>query len=268
MFKLDASEAFNYPLRGRNSFLVAALLIPAAIIGIIVTVAGAVALSGQVNPNTEQLQLVKLTLAVTAVILVLIAAPCVLLTGFFIRATRAVGRGVTGVLPGWGNLPELFLTGLGSWVVGLGLGLLPLATLGLIIAWSMTSLGLGQEQQHAAFSRAIASGGAFLVLGGFLLLALLACVLAPMANLRYAMSGSVLAALNPAGLVRDILRAPGDYVLCLLAPMGLNSVAGGVMSIVPPLLLLYLPFTVYSQLFTANLLGQYWRLHVAEARPE
>jgi hypothetical protein len=269
MFQLDAVEAFNYPLRGRNSFLVAALLIPAAIIGAILTVTVAVAMSGEVSRTVDRdhlAQLVKLAIAAGVAVSLLCAAPCLLLAGFVIRAMRGVARGVSGALPGWESLLSLGLAGLGSCLVALAVGLVPLAVAGLGLGWlvRLTSVA-NQRQLDAAFAHSLNSGAFFLFFGLLLGSLLLACVVLPMATLRYAMYESVLAALNPLGIARDILRAPGDYVLCLLAPAGLNSVAGSVMAFVPPLMLLYLPFTVYSQLFAANLLGQYWRLHVADA---
>lgn len=266
MFKLDAAEAFNYPFRGMASFLIAALLIPAAIAAVILVVVLAVVMSGQIAHAQDTTEMVKLAVGSIALIFVLVAVPGLLLMGFYVRAIRAVANGVSGVLPAWEGLGALVAEGLGSCLVGLGVTLVPLSLWGVAGVGMMRILLLNPQKQEEAAMNLITTGGGLFFLLAFIATALLAQFLLPMATLRFAMTGSVLSALNPAGIFQDIRRAPSDYVLAVVAAMGLNSVAGMVFSIVPPLMLLWLPFGVYSQLFSANLLGQYWRLHVADAR--
>lgn len=266
MFKLDSAEAFNYPFRGRNSFLVAVLLIPAAILGILATVFGAVLLSGQLSWNSSHLDLARLIQIVVSagvVVVLLSIVPGLLLAGFVIRAMRAVGRGVSGALPGWESPSSLLVTGFGSMVVALVVGLVPLAVFsgGLV---TLLQVLFVEQQQQGAFGNFLTSGSAVIFILVFLVSLVCAALVMPMATLRYAMHGSVLAGLNPMGIVQDILRAPVDYAMCLLFPMALSMVANTVMTFLPPLFLLSLPFQVYCQLFGANLLGQYWRLHVAD----
>ena len=210
--------------------------------------------------------MIQVVLGAGAVIFLLCAVPGLLLTGFYVRAIRSVANGVRGILPDWQGLGELIVLGVGSLVVTLGVTLIPLTVLGVGAA---AFAGVMLQNPHGGQDAltGLITGGGLLFLLAFIATALLAQFLLPMATLRYAMLGSVLSALNPAGIFQDIRRAPSDYVLAVVAAMGLNSVAGMVFSIVPPLMLLWLPFGVYSQLFSANLLGQYWRLNVADAHP-
>jgi hypothetical protein len=96
-------------------------------------------------------------------------------------------------------------------------------------------------------------------------------LLAPMAILRLARTDSVLSAANPLGVLGDIFRGGLDYLafwgvvlatyLVLHTAMALASLL--TMGLLTPVVILLAPACyVYIKLFSAQLLGQYGRVHL------
>jgi hypothetical protein len=89
-----------------------------------------------------------------------------------------------------------------------------------------------------------------------LFLGLVVPVLLPMALVRLAVLRSVPAALSPGGILGDIGRSPLHYFLVLAIVWLAHAAVSAVLGWLP---FLWLPVTVYFQLFAAHLLGQYQR---------
>lgn len=234
-------------------FLIACVGLPAVTTALVL----AVAAFGLVEAEGGDLGVLFRTAGgVLAVSAVIVAIPCLLLGGYWLRAVRQVGHGAT-ELPAWNELLSMLGEGLaGSVVLGV-LGAGPFALWFWLLFAAAGALHVEKARMVGVLTSFLGTlpGVGFVL--AFLFLAVVVPALLPMALLRLARLRSVPAALNPAGIVRDILRAPLNYLAVLVAVAVVHAAVSAVLGWLP---MLWLPLTIYFQLFAASLLGQHAQL--------
>lgn len=221
------ADALRYPFQGVGRFLIACLALPgitAAGLALILYVALLKSEGGDLGV------LFRATGYVVAVSLPVVGLPCALLTGYWLRAIREVSQGAT-ELPRWDRLGQLLGEGLVGMLVGLFLCVAPFA----LCLWGLVRGSHGQGVTHY-----VGTGPGLALVLTITALVLVIPPLWPLAMLRVALGRSV------------PVRWEYGLVLALLyfGHLAVTAVLGW-------LPFLWLPATVWFQLFAAHLLGQY-----------
>jgi hypothetical protein len=102
----------------------------------------------------------------------------------------------------------------------------------------------------------------------FLLLALccwaLVLLFSPMATLRLALGKGPLEALSPKGLLADIRKGWGDYLMCCVLVGALSMGFTAAQTAFPLLIVVSFPMQVYLQLVWSYLLGGYAKAYLGD----
>lgn len=182
----------------------------------------------------------------------LIGLPFVM--GYFLEVVRRVAAGRADVLPEWDRLGDKFAEGL---IVTIILIILAIPMTLFSCLWSVLGPALDQAGPRTGLLLLLLMLAA---IGLFLLFALLYTVVTPAVIMRYAMTRSFGASLNPAA-VWDVIRAHfGHYVLVII----LSYVAAGIAFFGVILCLIGVLATLFwAYLVQAHLYGQYYRSFVS-----
>jgi len=243
----------SYPFQGVARFLVACVGLPAVTMALVLAVAAIGLIEAEGTDLGVQLKTAGAVLLVSGV---LVAIPCVVLAGYWLRAVREVAHGAT-ELPAWDERLSLLGDGLAASAVVAVLGIGPFA----LWFWGLLAASGALAVEKARMVAVVTEFTGTLTGVGFIFallsLGLVVPVLLPMALLRLAVQRTVSAALSPGGILGDIGRSPLNYFL-VLAVVWLGH--AGVSAVLGWLPFLWLPVTVWFQLFAAHLLGQYQAL--------
>lgn len=264
LFRVNLVKGFLYPLLAFRRLLVAWLVVPLGLLAVAPPLVLGVGLS--LGLSKDWWHAGGYTALVVALVAVVGLIPGTYLTGYLLRARRMVAEG-NHSMPAWNDLNAMFADGSRMDTLIFLVGAPFSACLWMGIASAGGTLALfGWERTWETFGAAILGSGMALML--FALAAffwVLMQFFGPIASLRLALGKGPLAALSLRGMLADIRKGWGSYLICCVV----LSLAGLLFSLAqtafPPLILVNYPVQVYLQLVWASLLGQYARAYLQPA---
>lgn len=180
--------------------------------------------------------------------------------------TRSAAKGNHHSMPGWDDFGGYTLSGLGVcflslvyWIVPMTLSLLGFG--GFVLS---ALLGTGASIKAASLAPVLgglALGGTFALFCGAVgvVLSLIAAVVWPIVYIRYAVTGELSAAFNPALILKDLFVAPKDYLTVVLISLLIYFTFSTIVTITSGFALLLLPLVIHIWFGHSHLLGQFWR---------
>lgn len=187
---------------------------------------------------------------------ILIGLPFVM--GYFLEVVRRAATGRSDALPEWDALGDKFVEGLVITVILLILAL-PLGLFSCI--WSALGPAMEQARSDMALIYLLLFLAAF---GLFLIYLVLYAVVTPAIIVRYALTRSFGASLDP-GAIWHIMRANfGHYILVVVLSYAASSIAsfGLILCVIGVVVTVF-----WSYLVQAHLYGQYYRSFVSAEPP-
>ena len=256
IFQINLMQGFLYPTTGFKRLLAAWLVLPLSLAVLVPPILMGLGLGGTLKLSLHQG--LGLTLTVLAVCVAVGSVPFTCLAGYMLRCRKQVMAG-NSQLPPWSGLKSLLSDGGGMDMLGLWFATPALLLLGLAVtSLAGTITNFSNHHTWGAFFIALLGSGVGLL---FLLIALIywifVLLISPMATLRLALGASPLEAVSLKGILRDISKGIGDYLLCCLLVWGVSVLFQMAQAAFWPLILITFPSQVYLQLVWANLLGQY-----------
>lgn len=260
IFRINLLQGFLYPTTGFKRLLAAWLVLPVSLAVLVPPI-----LLGLGLKTSTSVQGIPLTLTIFAVCVLVGSLPFTCLAGYLLRCRKQVMQGRS-QLPPWTGLRALLKDGggmdmLGIWFATPAIGLVALA---------LTSLAgtIGNFSNHhtwgAFFIALFGSGAGLLCLLLALIYWIFVLLVSPMATLRLALGATPLQAVSLKGIVQDIGRGFGDYLLCCVLVWGVSVLFQMAQAAFWPLVLVTFPAQVYLQLVWAHLLGQYALAYLPE----
>ncbi|MBS2040553.1 DUF4013 domain-containing protein [bacterium] len=256
IFQINLMQGFLYPTTGFKRLLAAWLVLPVSLAVLVPPILMGLGLGGTLKLSAHQG--LGLTLSILAICVLVGSIPFTCLAGYMLRCRKQVMQG-NQQLPPWTGLKSLLRDGGGMDMLGIWFATPAL----VLVSLALTSLAgtIGNFSSHhtlGAFLMALLGSGAGLIC---LLLALVywifVLLVSPMATLRLALGASPLHAVSLKGILQDIGKGFGDYLLCCVLVWGVSVLFQMAQAAFWPLILVTFPSQVYLQLVWANLLGQY-----------
>lgn len=260
IFRINLLQGFLYPTTGLKRLLAAWLVLPVSLAVLVPPI-----LLGLGLRSSTSVQGLPLTLTVLAVCVLVGSLPFTCLAGYLLRCRTQVMRG-NPQLPAWSGIRSLLKDGGGMDMLGLWFAAPALCLVGLALtSLAGTITNFSNHHTWSAFFLALLGSGAGLFC---LLLALLYWIfvlwVSPMATLRLALGSTPFQAVSLKGILEDIGRGFGDYLLCCVLVWGVSVLFQMAQAAFWPLVLVTFPAQVYLQLVWANLLGQYAQAYLPE----
>ena len=262
-FRINLLQGFLYPLSAPRRLLAAWLVLPVSLAVLVPPILFGLGLGGTLSLDLHQG--LGLTLTVLAVCLLVGSIPFTYLAGYMLRCRKQVMNG-NSVLPPWSEAGKLLQDGGNMDALGLMFGLPTLFFLGLGLTVLVAPLThLSTHHTWIAFVLALfGSGAGLLFLSLALMYYLFVLLVAPMATLRLALGSGPWQSVQMTGVLQDIGRGWGDYLLCCILVWGASIAFQLAQGAFFPLILVSFPAQVYLQLVWAHLLGQYARAYLSE----
>lgn len=213
-------------------------------------------------PSRDESWVMKFAIGGVLGILSFLLIPWFIVTGYGIEVMRRTSEGDDTVLPDWGSWADYGLRGFFNSVVYFVYMLIPGILMVVGFAGTVASIFGGASKESLTI--AAGGGGLSIMIGiaGGILGAILS-VLLPMASLRYARTLQVGEAFNIGAITGDIMRAPGDYLVCWIVPLIFSTVLNTGLSMVPVIGWLLVPLGMFFTIvLSGNLMGQYHRAHL------
>lgn len=258
MLRINLIQGFLYPTTGFKRLLAAWLVLPVSLAVLVPPILLGLGLKASTSVNG-----LGLTLTILAVCVAVGSLPFTVLAGYLLRCRKQVILG-NRTLPSWSG--SLLKDGGGMDALGIWFATPAL----LLLACAFTSLvgPISNFSSHhtwgAFFLALLGSGAGILCLGAALLYWLFVLLVSPMATLRLALGATPLQAVSLKGILKDIQKGFGDYLLCCLVVWGVSVLFQMAQAAFWPLVLVTFPAQVYLQLVWANLLGQYALVYLPE----
>ena len=203
---------------------------------------------------------------VKIVVLTLMTIVFPLWFGYLVEVQKDVGEGNEEKLPNIDDFVGFFFKGLKLLLVVCIFAVPPITMLCMSFGAGLVGMLTSAHMQTMAGA---ASGVGLGLVGLFVtgIVMMILWVILPMCIVRMSTSGSIGSAFDFAGVVSDMGRGPLDYAAILVAIPVVHQMGAWVLGIIPVVQLLVWPFSVYTALVMANLMGQYHRLYLTpEAR--
>ncbi len=260
IFRINLLQGFLYPTTGFKRLLAAWLVLPVSLAVLVPPI-----LLGLGLKTSTSVQGVPLTLTILAVCILVGSLPFTCLAGYLLRCRKQVMQGRT-ELPPWSGLRSLLKDGGGMDMLGIWFAAPAL----LLVAFALTSLAgtISNFTSHHTwgtfFFALFGSGAGILCLLLALVYWIFVLLISPMATLRLALGETPFQAVNLNGILRDIGKGFGDYLLCCVLVWGVSVLFQMAQAAFWPLVLVTFPAQVYLQLVWANLLGQYALAYMPE----
>lgn len=212
------------------------------------------------SPFEDGSWMTKIAIGTVLQLLSILIVPYLAFTGYYLKTikTTAEGEGEDKTLPEWDDWGGLISSG---FMFNLGLFVWLSVPLGLMIFGGGSMImslvgGLAQGGKSGA-AMGIAGGGiaTICLLAGSALLMIISLII-PMLSIRFAMTGSLGSMFEVGPAIKDIMTAPVDYLIILIAPTVfgfvfsfLTGITGGLASI------LALPVSVLVAVIMARMQG-------------
>lgn len=260
IFRINLLQGFLYPTTGFKRLLAAWLVLPVSLAVLVPPI-----LLGLGLKTSTSVQGIPLTLTILAVCILVGSLPFTCLAGYLLRCRKQVMQGQT-ELPPWSGLRSLMKDGggmdmLGIWFATPALCLVALALTSL--AGTITNF-TSHHTWGAFFIALLGSGAGLFCLFIALIYWIFVLLVSPMATLRLALGATPFQAVRLTGILSDIQRGFGDYLLCCVLVWGVSVLFQMAQAAFWPLVLVTFPAQVYLQLVWANLLGQYAQAYLPE----
>jgi len=193
--------------------------------------------------------------------------PPVFVGGYMIEVLRNTALGITEKLPEWDDWGAKFTRGLLSFLIDV-VYYLPVILLDLCLVLILAALGPEQGSDREVVSAVLS-----ICLGlPTALYALIASLVLPAAQLRYAVTDDVMAAFRLREVFSLISENLGNYALAILVVIAVSIAAvliAGITLFLCGLGLLLAPFVLFwSCTVMAHILGQVYRLRPIAVKPE
>jgi hypothetical protein len=264
VFRINLWQGFLYPLSSLKRLAAAWLILPLSLTVLVPPILLGLGVLSTVSMSLQQG--LGFGLLVGLVCVTVGALPFTFLSGYMLRCRKEVISGNGSELPPWNRWGDLLAGGGHMDTLALIFALPP-----LVLFWfalSAVGMSLKNLYDHVSWGSALwallGSGAGLGLLACAVVVWLVAMMFSPIASLRVALGHSALSAVSPLGMMRDIRRGLGDYLLCCAVVWGIGILFSMAQTGFWPLIVVNFPVQVTLQLVWAHLLGQYARAYLGD----